>query len=64
MGINGVARTIQKDIIEMKGICNSCVHKIECRDYAIADPNIFGIWGGTTYEERRELRASRRALTR
>ena len=33
----------------------------ECADYAIADPLIFGWWGGMSERERRKVRAIRAA---
>lgn len=35
-----------------KAICRRCPVKPECLAYAMADPRIEGIWGGTTDRER------------
>jgi hypothetical protein len=34
-----------------KNICDSCPVKTLCRDYALST-KVYGIWGGTTFEER------------
>jgi len=36
-----------------KAICNKCPLIAECRDYALANPDLDGIWGGTTPRERK-----------
>jgi hypothetical protein len=45
---------------EVKAICAACPYKIECAEYAIKNPEILGIWGGTTEKARREIRKARR----
>lgn len=37
-------------------ICAGCVVRDECLDYAMSDIELVGVWGGTTTEERRQLR--------
>lgn len=44
-----------------KSICDQCVVREECLDYALGNSEKFGIWGGTTEQERRRLRRQRRA---
>ncbi len=39
-----------------KSICASCPIKIDCLREALADPNLDGIWGGTSRRERNRLR--------
>lgn len=34
-----------------KGICENCPIKAQCLDYA-KSTRVYGVWGGTTYEER------------
>ena len=41
---------------EAKRICVSCEVKVECLDYALANDERFGIWGGLSERERRRLR--------
>ncbi|WP_122819890.1 WhiB family transcriptional regulator [Varibaculum vaginae] len=38
-----------------KAICAQCPVITECREYALAAQEPYGIWGGLTMEERREL---------
>lgn len=64
---SGPARARQTDAADvdrMRRICASCVHLIECRDYALSDSSIYGVWGGLTSHERREVRAGRRRIAR
>ena len=39
-----------------RSICSTCPVTVECLDYALADIDITGIWGGTTGRERRQMR--------
>jgi WhiB family transcriptional regulator, redox-sensing transcriptional regulator len=41
-------------------ICAVCPVKDECLDYALRNPSLDGIWGGTSEEERRKIRRRRR----
>ena len=41
---------------EAKRICSGCDVKAECLDYALANDERFGIWGGLSERERRRLR--------
>lgn len=45
-----------------KAICATCPVKPECLDYAIGERIEFGIWGGTSQNERRVLIRERRRL--
>ena len=45
---------------EAKKICTGCEVKAECLEYALANDERFGIWGGLSERERRRLR--RRAI--
>jgi WhiB family redox-sensing transcriptional regulator len=38
-------------------ICNDCLVKQECFDYAIIRPDLQGIWGGVSARKRGRLRA-------
>jgi hypothetical protein len=38
---------------EAKAVCADCPAREECRYYAIANRELFGIWGGLTVGERR-----------
>ena len=39
-----------------KAVCGRCLVRNECLAYALADPNLDGIWGGLTRRERGQLR--------
>jgi WhiB family redox-sensing transcriptional regulator len=41
--------------------CAACPVVRECLDYALADPTLQGIWGGTSEEQRDQLRRRRSA---
>ncbi|WP_456570482.1 WhiB family transcriptional regulator [Blastococcus sp. SYSU DS0539] len=45
---------------EAKKICTGCEVKADCLEYALANDERFGIWGGLSERERRRLR--RRAI--
>jgi WhiB family redox-sensing transcriptional regulator len=36
-------------------VCGNCVHKSECADWGVRNER-FGIWGGLTEPERRDIR--------
>lgn len=36
-------------------ICNTCPVKQECLDHALKVPEIFGVWGGMTEDQRQSL---------
>lgn len=52
-------------ITEAKNVCHECGVKKECLDFAIETNQDCGIWGGTSEDERRQIRrqmaAERRA---
>jgi len=41
---------------EAKKVCLSCDVRSECLDYALANDERFGIWGGLSERERRKLK--------
>lgn len=43
---------------EAKAVCQSCDVRSECLDYALANDERFGIWGGLSERERRKLKKS------
>lgn len=47
----------QKETIKF---CLGCPVRLECLQYALDVPAAYGIWGGTTQEERHQLRKRRR----
>lgn len=44
---------------EAKEVCKGCVVRGECLEYALANGEKFGIWGGLSERERRRLRRQR-----
>jgi WhiB family transcriptional regulator, redox-sensing transcriptional regulator len=48
---------------EAKEVCRGCIVKEDCLEFAIANGEKFGIWGGMSERERRRVRRAR-ALTR
>ncbi|MDR0783494.1 MAG: WhiB family transcriptional regulator [Propionibacteriaceae bacterium] len=41
---------------EAKSVCRVCDVKSECLEYALANDERYGIWGGLSERERRKLR--------
>ena len=48
---------------EAKEVCRGCVVREQCLEYALANGEKFGIWGGLSERERRRIRRQR-ALAR
>jgi WhiB family redox-sensing transcriptional regulator len=48
---------------EAKRVCTGCTVRAECLEFALANDERFGIWGGLSERERRRLRLQRRELT-
>jgi WhiB family redox-sensing transcriptional regulator len=44
---------------EAKGVCRGCEVRVECLEYALAQGEKFGIWGGLSERERRRVRRQR-----
>lgn len=42
----------------LKAVCARCLVAEECRTAAVTDPALLGIWGGTSLQERRVIRAA------
>ena len=49
------------DQAEAIAICALCPHEQPCRAWAYAQPHdrLYGVWGGSTHEERRDYRRTR-----
>jgi len=43
-------------------LCDACVVKGECLKYALDNEIIYGIWGGTTENQRRKIRSQNRVV--
>lgn len=57
----GVTGPAARQIREAKAICAACPARKTCLDFAIETNQEYGIWGGTTEDERRSLRRAWRA---
>jgi WhiB family redox-sensing transcriptional regulator len=52
----------EQQIMRAKMICSGCRVRRECLEFALAHDLMYGIWGGTTPEDRqRDRRRKRRA---
>jgi WhiB family redox-sensing transcriptional regulator len=52
----------ERQIARAKMICAGCGVRQECLEFALSHDQVYGIWGGTTPEDRqRERRRKRRA---
>jgi WhiB family redox-sensing transcriptional regulator len=45
-----------------KEVCSKCMARIACLEYALATRETYGVWGGTTEDEREEMLAGARVL--
>jgi WhiB family transcriptional regulator, redox-sensing transcriptional regulator len=43
----------RKDVARAKAVCALCVVRQPCLQFALATHQTYGVWGGTTEEERR-----------
>jgi WhiB family redox-sensing transcriptional regulator len=43
------------EVLLAKSVCNSCIHKTECKQWGLEHER-FGIWGGLTEGEREPIR--------
>ena len=44
-----------------KAVCDACPVSDACLAYALPNPALLGVWGGTTTLERKTIRTKRRA---
>jgi WhiB family transcriptional regulator, redox-sensing transcriptional regulator len=49
---------------EAKEVCRGCVVRESCLEYALANGEKFGIWGGLSERERRRIRRQRAQAAR
>lgn len=45
-----------------KKVCAECPYRLECLKYALDNPELQGIWGGTTERDRKNIRLGNRDL--
>ncbi len=57
----GSTGPVLEEIEAAKKVCESCPARQPCLQFALDTNQDTGIWGGTTEEERRRIRRSRRA---
>ena len=55
------AQSASREIKNAKALCRTCPVQRECLTYALANPDLQGIWGGLTPKERLQLRRKQRA---
>jgi WhiB family redox-sensing transcriptional regulator len=55
-----VGRAAVSQVAKAKRICDCCPVARQCLEYALQTGQPFGVWGGTTENERRVIRRSRR----
>lgn len=51
-----------EDAEQAKAVCRTCAVRLECLDYALANSEKFGCWGGLSERARRRMRKARRPL--
>lgn len=58
MEVNSVVRDARPraNYAQKRAICGGCPVRPECLEEALADPELIGIWGGTTSAERHQMR--------
>ena len=54
------AQSASKELRNAKKLCTTCPVQKECLTYALAHPDLQGIWGGLTPRERTRLRMKNR----
>jgi WhiB family redox-sensing transcriptional regulator len=55
---------VEQEAEDAKTVCQACLVRDQCLEFAIAAGERFGVWGGLTPPERRSLVAKRRARAR
>jgi WhiB family redox-sensing transcriptional regulator len=60
----GVTGPAVEQIAAAKAVCSTCAVQAQCLEFAIATNQEYGVWGGTSEEERRVLRRAWRARQR
>jgi WhiB family redox-sensing transcriptional regulator len=61
VGVTGAAVAA---IAAAKAICQDCAARAACLEFAVSTNQEYGIWGGASEEERRDIRRARRAARR
>ncbi|MCL4442947.1 MAG: WhiB family transcriptional regulator [Actinobacteria bacterium] len=50
----------EEDILSAKSVCEQCPVREACLEYALANRERYGIWGGASERERRRIIRQRR----
>jgi WhiB family redox-sensing transcriptional regulator len=53
---------VEHEAHEAKAVCSMCPVRARCLEFALEEGERFGIWGGYTTLERKELLGERRAV--
>ncbi|MGH2753893.1 MAG: WhiB family transcriptional regulator [Actinomycetota bacterium] len=53
---------VEHEAVEAKAICSMCPVQSRCLEFSIAAGERFGIWGGLTTQERKDLMSARLAV--
>ncbi len=48
--------TAPGNLAKAQALCEGCPVRQDCLEVALGDPDLMGLWGGTTESERREMR--------
>jgi WhiB family transcriptional regulator, redox-sensing transcriptional regulator len=59
VGPDAFIRSPKADYGATRPLCDGCAVRQECLEAALADPDLVGLWGGTTDAERRAMRRGR-----
>lgn len=54
------AQSASREIRNAKALCRTCPVQMQCLEYAVANPDLQGIWGGLAPKERIKLRKKRK----
>jgi WhiB family transcriptional regulator, redox-sensing transcriptional regulator len=57
ISITGAGRA---EVTRAKALCARCPIREQCLDYALDSHQVYGVWGGTSEEERRVIAGRRR----
>jgi WhiB family redox-sensing transcriptional regulator len=60
----GVTGPAVAAIAAAKAVCDGCQAQPACLEFAVSTNQEYGIWGGTSEDERRDIRRARRAARR
>ena len=58
-GFHAGKRTPRAHVEEALALCESCPVRRDCRRVSFSRDDLYGIWGGTTEEQREQLRRLR-----